>query len=123
MSNSSSSIGIGSLLFWIMIAYLVFSEFNDDTEEVKIIDQDKPAIVEVIKESGKNIFNEGKIIIKASAEKIKEELNKQTKTKKEVEETVPESKSEDEKPKEMITEQKPENIEIKPPNDKGMKKL
>jgi len=127
MANKSSGIGIGTIVFWGFLAYIFFGGDDNDTKKIEIIDQDKPAIVETIKESGKKIFAEGKIIIEAGSEKIKEELNKKTEATVIVSEPEAKPDPEEEKSEEMIAKQKPEKDELKTLNDNntniGMKKL
>lgn len=68
MSSKGSSIGIGGLIFWAFIAYSIFGG-GDDEKEVEITVDDKPSIVEQVKE------NVDTIITEEDRKLIKEEIN------------------------------------------------
>lgn len=113
-------------IIFMIIAYNLFFSDDDKSTEVNVVDQDKPAIVETIKDTGNKI---GNTIVEALKEqevdkKVSDLLNgkKETET-----EPVPEPKEEKKAPV-MVAEPEKESVpDLKPvdnqPPERGMKKL
>lgn len=109
MSKSGSSIGIGTVIFWAAIAFMWFSDDDEDKKEVESKDSTESAVVET--EDGSRAKN--KLIISwesvlAQAKEAYEEA-RSDETKQKMRDTINEAK---EKLKELTGKEVEEDISI-----------
>lgn len=119
MSKSkTSSIGIGGIIFWIFIGYLIFGGNDKDSKEIDVeVDNNKTVATEEIKKHVSNIKDNVKVIIEVAKEAVEDKLEERKNEEiVEVDETIKEEIEEKETP-----EIKPLNKDNKTTGD--MKKL
>lgn len=123
MSKSkTSSIGIGGIIFWIFIGYLIFGGNDKDSKEIDVeVDNNKTVATEEIKKHVSNIKDNVKVIIEVAKEAVEDKLEERKNEEiVEVDETIKEEIEEKEEEKET-PEIKPLNKDNKTTGD--MKKL
>ena len=101
MSKSkTSSIGIGGIIFWIFIGYLIFGGDDKDSKQVDVeVDNNKTVATEEIKKHVSNIKDNVQVIIEVAKDAIQTEVEekKEEVAKVDKEETIEEKIEEKEK--------------------------
>lgn len=123
-SQSRSTISIGTLIFWGILAFMWFGDNDDDKktevqvrEQVTVEQQDSKVDVDALKKEAMDLVNQAKKEFDKAKDEFLSEKEKPVEKPKEKEEVLT-AKPEEEKPKEEL---KP--TEEKPQTDMGMKKL
>jgi hypothetical protein len=125
-SRSGFSFSWSWIIFTIIVYNVFFSSDDNDNTEIKVVDQDKPAIVKTIKDTGKEI---GNTLVEALKEqevdkKVSELLNGKQETESE---PVPEPEEKKKEPVMVAEPEKEITPDLKPvdnqPPEEGMKKL
>lgn len=73
--TSSRSIGLGGIIFWIFIGYMIFGGDSDnDKKEVEIKVNNDTSVTEEIKKSVNNVKDSIKVILKEIKDAIENEI-------------------------------------------------
>lgn len=111
MSKSkTSSIGIGGIIFWIFIGYLIFGGDDKDSKQIDVeVDNNKTVATEEIKKHASNIKDNVKLMIEVAKEAVEDKLEESKKedVAKVEEEEIIEEKIEEEKEEKEQPEIKP----------------
>lgn len=114
-SSSSKGIGIGGIIFWIFIGYLIFGGDSDnDKKEVDIKVNNDTSVTEEIKESVSNIKDNVKIIIEEAKSAIEKEIEERK-----VDEEIPINEEDDK----TISEEEKETIALEKKAEDELKSL
>ena len=119
--SSSGGFSITSIIFMVVMYNVFFGGDDTDKNEVEVRDQDKPAIVETIKDAASEIS----VVVKEKGTQIIDQIEAKQETETE---TPPKEEPEETKSPVMVAEPETEETpEMKPiddqPKEEGMKKL
>ncbi len=102
MSSSSSGggLGIGTIVFWVIMANVFF--FNDDDEDTEVVEDNTPSIVEQVAEDVnqlREVVKDGAYVVKGEIKEFRDKVAIERENTEEANEHTTEKANESPKPK------------------------